>query len=137
MDHSRNVGKKKHGERNVGQQLQNIGKEVQQGWGKISTELSLPLAIGGIYPLSHFTFEVDGVDHSELKAYYIQEMLKKGFLASNIFYAMYAHSSDHVQQYLSATKEVFSVIKSIIAVGNGIHEHLDGKPSAFGFKKMT
>lgn len=128
---------KKHCKLNVGQHLIEIGTLVQNGWKTISIELNIPLSIGGIYPLSHFEFEIEGVEHLELKAYYIQEMLKLGFLASNIFYAMYAHTPAHVKSYLEATKQVFTNIKEIIISDQTISDYLIGEPSVAGFKRMT
>jgi len=128
---------KKHVAENVGEHLMYIGKLVQDGWKSISEEVNLAICIGGIYPLSHFEFVVENEKHLELKAFYIQEMLNKGFLASNIFYAMYAHTSEDVEKYLLATKEVFITLKAVINSNVSVYSSLEGEPAVSGFKKMT
>jgi len=128
---------KKHIKHNVGEHLMAIGKLVQQGWLEIANSTHIPIIVGGIYPLSHFEFNIQGSDHLVLKAYYVQEMLKQGFLASNIFYAMYAHTTEHVNAYLSASLTVFEKIKSILANNESIEMYLEGEPAVAGFKRMT
>lgn len=63
-------------------------------------------------------------------------MLEKGFLASNIFYAMYAHMEEHVRKYLLAVDEAFAFIKNAIDSGEP-EKHLLGEPSTAGFKRLN
>jgi glutamate-1-semialdehyde 2,1-aminomutase len=128
---------KKHIKCNVGEHLMAIGKLVQQGWLDIANSTNVPITVGGIYPLSHFEFKVQGAEHLVLKAYYVQEMLKKGFLASNIFYAMYAHTVEHITKYLAASLVVFENISTILAKNEQIKMYLEGEPAVAGFKRMT
>lgn len=125
---------RKHKANNVGAHLTKIGQMVQSGWEKISKEYNIPLHIGGIPPLSHFSFESPA--GSELKALYVQFMLEKGFLASTSFYAMFAHQPEHVNSYLSAMDESFRKIADLVKAGK-VKETLKGKPSAAGFKRLT
>jgi glutamate-1-semialdehyde 2,1-aminomutase len=125
---------RKHNQFNVGSHLMKIGKMVQEEWMILSEKHSLPVEIGGIPPLSHFTFE-----HEKaliLKALFIQYMLEKGFLASTIFYAMYAHQEDHVRQYIKAADETFKMIKTSIETGHP-EKDLLGRPSVAGFKRLN
>ncbi|MGB9855722.1 MAG: aminotransferase class III-fold pyridoxal phosphate-dependent enzyme [Caldisericum exile] len=125
---------KKHRACNVGKHLMKIGELVQEGWKTISEKHGIPIHIGGIPPLSHFVF-----DHEKalvLKALFIQLMLEKGFLASNIFYAMYAHMEEHVRKYLLAVDEAFAFIKNAIDSGEP-EKHLLGEPSTAGFKRLN
>ena len=58
---------------------------------------SLPFTPDSTFTLAgiHFSFEDN---HAVNIAYFTQEMLKKGFLASGGFYAMYAHTFEQVEQ---------------------------------------
>ena len=94
---------KKHREKNVGEHLMNIGKMVQEGWHACATKAGIEISVGGIYPCSHFGFKHEKPQH--LKSLFIQLMLEQGFLASNLCYAMYAHTPDHVNQYLGPRKK--------------------------------
>ena len=90
--------------------------------------------IGGIPPLSHFSF--DGDNPMATKAYFVQLMLERGFLASTLFYAMYAHQDEHVISYLRAVNETFSEIFTAKQKGN-LDTMLKGRPASQGFKRLT
>lgn len=125
---------KKHREHNVGAHLMRMGKAVQEGWAHAAKQTGLDISVGGIYPLSHFGFQ--GINALEAKAFYIQEMLEHGFLASNLFYPMLAHQDSHVDGYLKATQEVFAMMKKHLDQGT-LTSALKGAPSCAGFKRVT
>ena len=116
------------------ERLMEIGRLVQDGWKTASLRHGLPIKISGIYPLSHFIF--DDQEQPVMKAFFVQEMLMKGFLASNLFYSMFAHTKDHVRAYLIAADEVFGRIKQL-KDADGLRAALKGEPSASGFKRIT
>ena len=60
-----------------------------------------------------------------LKTLFTQIMLEKGFLASNAFYASYAHKEKHVNDYLKAVDEAFSFIAQAVSSGDP-EKHLKG-----------
>ncbi len=108
-----------------------LGERVQAGWVKASDELGLGLHVSGIPALSHFVFP--GEDGLAQKALFVQGMLDRGFLASNLYYAMHAHGFDDVDAYLVACREVFAEIASTAdPVGA-----LRGKPARAGFKRIA
>lgn len=119
---------------NVPKHLCAIGRRVQQGWDTAAKATGLCIKVSGIYPLSHFSFE--GTDPLVMKAYFVQEMLEKGFLASNIFYAMWSHTEKQVDTYLAAVHDIFGRTKKLQEVGK-LNKMLKGKPSAAGFKRIT
>ena len=45
-----------------------------------------------------------------LKTIFIQEMLDRGFLASNLIYVSFAHTQDVIDKYLENALEVFQLI---------------------------
>ena len=125
---------KKHKDADVGKHLMDIGKKVQEGWRRKAKRHGLQINIEGIYPLSHFSFV-----HKKalsLKALFVQIMLDKGFLASNLFYAMYAHEQEHVESYLEAVDEAFLDLSDTIAK-NSIESRLHGMASSEGFARLT
>ena len=125
---------KKHREVDAGSYLMTIGEQVQQGWKQCGEQNDLSIHVGGIPPLSNFVFEDE--DALTIKALFVQLMLEKGFLASNVFYAMVAHQSEHVEQYLKAVDKSFSFIREVLDSGT-LKMHLKGKPSGSGFKRLT
>lgn len=125
---------KKHKSMNVADHLINLGELVQKGWRRLADKNCLPLHVAGLKPISHFTFEMG--DAQAVKAYFIQLMLAQGYLASNLFYASYAHTDAHVKSYLEATDRTFAEIAHAIDQGT-VFKKLQGKPSIAGFRRLT
>ena len=125
---------KKHKAKNVAEHLKRLGDQVQKGWLKLADKHGLSLHAGGLKPISHFTFEME--DAQAVKAYFIQLMLGQGYLASNLFYASYAHTDVHVKSYLEATDRAFAEIARSVEQGD-ISKKLKGKPSSVGFKRLA
>ena len=125
---------KKHKAVDAGKHLMTIGKQVQEGWTRLAKKNNLKIDIGGIPPLSHFSFEYDNA--LSMKALFVQLMLEKGFLASTLFYAIFAHQSHHVEQYLQSVDEIFSEISEANQAGN-LEKRLRGKPATAGFRRLT
>jgi glutamate-1-semialdehyde 2,1-aminomutase len=111
-----------------------LGRRIQNGWTTHAKRHGIPIHVGGIPPLSKFTFEVE--EPFVLKALFVQEMLDRGYLASTLYYAMYAHTDEHVEGYLSAVDEVFSTIAPLLRPGHA-RGSLRGEPAAPGFKRLA
>jgi len=125
---------KKHQNVDAGKHLSAIGRQVQEGWALIADKSNLKIKVGGIFPCSHFAFQYDTAQ--SMKAYFVQLMLERGFLASNLFYAMYAHEDHHVKDYLEAVDRAFSEISEANQKGD-IKKRLKGSLSSVGFKRLT
>lgn len=125
---------KKHQAVNASAHLIAIGGQIQDGWRWAAKETGLDIHIGGIKPISHFAFDYSNAQ--SIKALFVQEMLNKGFLASTLFFAMYAHQQDDVDSYLKAVKEVFKVITDALQTGD-VERLLTGRPATAGFKRLT
>lgn len=125
---------KKHRSVDAGKHLMQIGKQIQKGWEMLAEKNGLKLNVGGIPPASHFSFKYE--NSQAMKTLFVQLMLEKGFLASTLFYAMYAHKDSHVKQYLQAVDEVFAKIFTLNQKGE-IEKQLKGLPASEGFKRLT
>lgn len=119
---------------NAALHLNAIGQRVQEGWRRIAAAHGVPVEVGGIPPLSHFSFTHP--DKLALKALFITRMLDHGFLASLNFYAMLAHTIAHVDAYLAVADTVFAEIADAIHSGNAL-ARVDGKPAVAGFGRLT
>ena len=124
----------KHRSVDAGKHLMEIGTQIQDGWRGSASKNGLNINIGGIPPLSHFSFQYDNA--LAMKALFVQLMLERGFLASTLFYAMYAHQDCHVKEYLRAVDETFSIISKANEAGN-VEKLLKGLPSSTGFSRLT
>jgi len=121
-------------ENKIQEHLIYIGERIQRGWKEIARANGLKISVSGIYPLGHFSF--DYVNSMAIKTFFTQRMLDKGFLASTIFYASYAHKEEHVDRYLKATKEVFAEIAENLKK-NTIEKSLKAGICHAGFKRLT
>lgn len=117
----------------VSKHLVKIADMVWQGWEELAKKHDLKIHIGGFKPMIHFSFEQN---HSTNIAYFTQEMLKKGFLASGGFYSMYAHKEEHVRKYLNAVDEVFADL-SVLIKNNKVGEKLEGQVVQEGFGRIN
>lgn len=118
---------------NVSAHLIKMGEMVQSVWKTQAFAANLEIEVGGIAPLSHFGFVHPKATFA--KAYFVQKMLDRGFLASTIFYSMFAHKEWHIRAYEEAVEITFNEIKQLLE-NNKIAEALRGKPSNTGFKRL-
>lgn len=125
---------KKHIKLNAAEHLIEMGKLIQQGWQSAAGKVGLKVAVSGIPPMSHLSFEYE--NSQAVKTLFTQEMLHRGFLATNAFYASYAHTDGHVKYYIEATKEAFAVIRQAIDA-NMIEKMLKGPVAHSGFYRLA
>ena len=112
-----------------------LGKRIKEGWKDVADNNDIPIEIGGIDPLAHFSFPVE--NFLPYKTYITQEMLKKGYLASNAFYTSMAHDESIVDDYLKKLDEVFCVIGKTLKDNKSIEEYLEGPVCQSGFQRLN
>ncbi|EHM10243.1 glutamate-1-semialdehyde aminotransferase [Thermanaerovibrio velox DSM 12556] len=125
---------RKHRALNAAEHLCRMGRMVQEGWKELLNKHSIDAHVSGIYPMSHVDFQ--GPLSRHMKAFYVQEMLERGILASNLFYAMLAHQDQHVDRYLKAADEVLRLMRQLME-SNRLEDSLLGQPSQVGFKRLN
>lgn len=115
--------------------ITNTGAVMQEGWNKLATEENVSISVNGIPALSTYSF--NSKNALEYKTFVTQEMLKKGFLASTLFYASVAHKEEHIESYLNALQEVFRTIHECEEGISDIHSLLEGPVCHSGFKRLN
>ena len=112
------------------------GKLIQDGWREKAGEAGLDIEIGGILPMSHFAIRGN---ESPLvyKTFVTQEMLKRGYLASNSFYTSNAHSPEIIEKYLADIGEVFVEIAELMNAGVSVESRLPGGVCQSGFGRLN
>lgn len=112
------------------------GRMVQEGWKEKACKNGLEIEVGGIRPLGHFI--IKGAENALVyKTFFIQEMLKRGYIASNAFYTTYAHSKEMIEEYLRNVDEVFGVIAEIEEKGEKVKDYLQGPVCHSGFGRLN
>ena len=125
---------RKHRHCHVSEHLIRIGKRVQSGWKSAAEHHGLKMSITGIPPLPHFSF--DYKKGQAIRTLFTQKMLQEGFLATDSFYASYAHQDHHIESYLRALNETFSFIAQAIEKSE-VEKHLRGPVAQSGFHRLA
>jgi glutamate-1-semialdehyde 2,1-aminomutase len=110
------------------------GIKVKKNWQKLADKYDLKINHGGIAALASFNFDSD--NHLAYKTLITQEMLKKGYLASNSVYASIVHTPSLVDTYFDELEPIFSIISEC---GNGrdVLQLLNGPICHSGFKRLN
>ena len=119
---------------NVPKRLHVAGMRVRRGWLAAAKKHGISITLHGVVPISSFGFNHQ--DAQALKTLFVQEMLERGFLASNLYFASYAHKTSHITKYLRAVDEVFSLLKKAIDTKT-IYKKLKGPIAHTGFQRLN
>ena len=111
------------------------GTKVQDLWQKLADENNLKININGIPSLSTYAFQSDNA--LVYKTLVAQEMLKKGFLASTLFYAAITHTDENIALYGEALNEVFNIISKCENDNLDPLSILEGPVCHAGFKRLN
>jgi len=118
----------------VPKHLVQAGERVQVGWNAAADRAGLLIRVSGIAPISHFTFSYP--NGQAIRTLFTQIMLEIGYLASDSFYATYAHQSSHIEGYLTAVDKAFGVIARALDRGE-VEKLLRGSVAHSGFQRLT
>ena len=124
----------KHKKLNLGKKLTEIGKKIKKIWYEAACYSNLDIEINGIDPLA--SFKLSSSNWPVTLTFFIQEMLKKGILASDRCYANYKHSPKLLKKYKSASFQIFERIAKL-EKSNKLKKSLDGPVKQMGFKRLT
>jgi glutamate-1-semialdehyde 2,1-aminomutase len=109
-----------------------IGLDVASNWKEIANLNNIEISISGLAALSSFSFKSSNA--LEFKTYMTQEMLKKGILASNSFYACTEHKTEYLELYFNELNKIF---KFISTHQENITEYINGSICHSGFKRIN
>jgi glutamate-1-semialdehyde 2,1-aminomutase len=125
---------KKYRRENVADHLKEIGNKINEGWLEAAKSAGIKIRIGALPTLNHFSFEHE--ENMYLNTLFTQFMLERGYLAWMQFKPSFAHTEEHVCNYLEQVEEIFSIIASGIRERN-IHSLLEGPVMRTGFYRLT
>jgi len=98
-------------EKNVIEAISKTGMIIRKGLTDIFDKTKLNISVlGGLD--SVVAMDIQEENPLLLKTIFIQEMLDRGFLASNLIYVSFAHTQDIIDKYLENALEVFQLIAS-------------------------
>ena len=115
--------------------LPKVGKEIKTQLNKLADENDLKIDISGLDALPMYNFK-NSENNLKYKTFIIQEMLKKGFLSSNIFYVCTEHTNKILDSYFNELDPIFRKIKSF-ENGEKIDDYLDGPICHAGLSRLN
>ena len=112
-----------------------VGLKLIKGWREVADKYNLKIQFDGIPSLVSFSFK--SLLNLKYKTLITQEMLKRGFLASNTCYVCIEHNSEILENYFNNLDFVFSIIQKCENGEVNIDEILEGPICHEGFKRLN
>jgi glutamate-1-semialdehyde 2,1-aminomutase len=110
------------------------GTDIMGRWHALAQKYDLKINIAGLPAIASFGF--DGPNTLSYKTLITQEMLAKGYLASNLIFSSMAHTPEIVGGYFEALDPIFSMIKEC-EEGRDVMALLKGPVCHAGFKRLN
>ncbi len=114
--------------------ITSTGIEIRERWQALADEYGLRIKHWGLPALAGFSIESKNT--MAYKTLITQELLRKGYLASNCLYSCTEHSPEMLRGYAEALAPVFSKIRDC-EDGRNINELLSGPVCHSGFKRLN
>ena len=119
---------------NVHKYLVKLGSYIGDEWSNIALKHGLMIEVTEYKPL--ISFKLKYKNNNEILTVFIQEMLKRGYLATSSVYVTYSHTKEVVDAYLFSVDEVFELI-SIAIKNNEISKILETSIRTDLFKRLN
>ena len=115
--------------------ITDTGKKMQKGWLALAEKNDLNITVSGIPAMTSYSF--NSRNALEYKTLITQEMLKKGFLASTIFYACTEHTDEHLGNYFDELDKIYKIIRKCESEILNVNSLLEGPVCHSGFKRLN
>jgi glutamate-1-semialdehyde 2,1-aminomutase len=116
------------------EQISTIGESIKSKWQSLADLHKLDISIVGLKALPTFSFNSE--NHLAYKTLLTQEMLKKGYLASNAVYVSLVHTPEVIEKYFYELDNIFKKIKNC-EEGKDILKMLEGPICHYGFSRLN
>jgi len=116
------------------EQITETGLGIRRRWQALADSHGLEISHWGLPSLTGFSFAAENA--LAYKTLLTQEMLAKGYLASNSVYVCTAHTPEIVDGYFEALNEIFATIRDC-EDGKDVFSLLKGPVCHAGFKRLN
>lgn len=116
------------------ERITQTGLGITGRWKALAEKHNLKINTAGLPAITSFGF--DSANALAYKTLITQEMLAKGYLATNLVFSSIAHTPDIVDGYFEALDPVFALIKEC-EDGRDVHSLLKGPVCHAGFKRLN
>jgi glutamate-1-semialdehyde 2,1-aminomutase len=110
------------------------GLNIRNGWQELADKYGLKIEHWGLPAMTGFTFQ--SPNSLAYKTLITQEMLSKGYLASNSVYACIEHTTEVVNEFLANLEPIFAMVKEC-EEGRDVLSLLKGPVCHGGFKRLN
>lgn len=111
----------------------NLGKYLNKKWSDLARKYKIKINISGIESITSFNFH--SKNNLKYKTYISQEMLKKGYLASNTVFLSTTHTKNLIDRYIKNLEPIFKNISKFEK--NNKIKFLKGPVCHTTFKRLT
>ena len=111
-----------------------IGQAMQEGWLRLGEETPLTFTVRG--RADAVLLGIDHPDANALMTLYTTRMLDRGFLAAGGFNPTWAHSLEHVEQCLSAARDVAAELSEAAEAGDAVRR-IGGREKHTMFRRLV
>ena len=116
------------------QKITKIGKRIKKNWQELADKYHLQIDHSGLSALASFDFKSS--NSLAYETLITQEMLSKGYLASNKVYVCIDHTPEVIDSYFDALDPIFALIKEC-EDGRDVFNLLKGSVCHNGFKRLN
>lgn len=116
------------------ERITEIGIGIKARWQTLAQNHGLKITVAGLPSIASFSFE--GSNALAYKTLITQEMLGKGYLASNLIFSSLAHTPEIIDGYFEALDSVFAMIAQC-EEGRDVMSLLKGPVCHKGFKRLN
>lgn len=116
------------------EQITGTGSEITARWRQLGEKHGVPIVTSGLPALTSFSFA--GPQALAYRTLLTQEMLARGYLASNAVYVCTQHTPEIVDGYFAALDPVFGLIRQCHD-GRDVTALLKGPVCHAGFKRLN
>jgi len=114
--------------------IEKNGNYIVENWKNIAKQYGLKIDVYGLPSLC--SFKIKSKNSQKYKTFITQEMLKKGFLASNAIYSSVSHSKLILDKYFENLEKIFKII-SECEDGNKIDKFLNHPVCHSGLERLN
>jgi len=114
--------------------ITDTGMQIRQRWQALADQHGLGIEHWGLPALTGFTFK--SANALAYKTLITQELLAKGYLASNSIYVCTEHTREILDGYFEALSPVFGLIREC-EQGRDVNDLLNGPVCHSGFKRLN
>jgi len=110
------------------------GNEIKRRWQQLADRYDLQIELWGLPALAGFSFKSPRA--LMYKTLITQEMLKRGYLASDCVYSCIDHSPDIINGYFTELESIFALLREC-EQGKSVADLLNGPVCHSGFKRLN